>query len=122
MPKTKTPLGRCDKCHHPHSVVSQLHKEKGYTLWFCKNKGCGNRWTIPYPLIIHNSDGDMVVNITKLGHKVITLTGKTAKPSNPVPYLICGMNYEEAEKYCEYVSQSCDGTTGYCAKDEVEGA
>lgn len=46
---------------------------------------------------------------------------KQAEALKPVPYLICGMNYEEAEKYCEYVSQSCDGTTGYCAKDEVEG-
>jgi hypothetical protein len=69
-------------------------------------------------IILHNADCDVRVEITPLGKRVITLD----EPVIPaVPYLICGMNYDEAEKYCEHVSQSCDGTTGYCAKDEVEG-
>lgn len=38
-----------------------------------------------------------------------------------LPYLICGMNYEEAEQYCEHVTQHCNAETGYCAKDEVNG-
>jgi hypothetical protein len=64
-------------------------------------------------LIVHNADGDRVVNIEFKQPK---------NNSTPIKYLICGMDYDEAERYCEYVSQNCNADTGYCTKDEVLGS
>ena len=81
--------------------------DKGYTLSFCKNKGCGYKSTLPYPLIIHNADGDVRVDITPLGKKVITITWCNG-----------GMNRDEAHQNCQdYECPDC-WIDGLCPRQE----
>lgn len=97
----------CNKCND-YGVTTKINKDKGYRLDYCINKGCGYRATTPYPLLIHNKQGIIEVNIKRIA--------LVDEPVIQHTELECGMTDDEADKYCQYINPDC--SKGYCIRKD----